>query len=293
MNNQTGFKEEQKLALILVLWRFPECVTSFLAARTSGSMVMWMEFAEKMSILTPGVLLGVLSIKLNKNLKFKFNYGTGKVEAITALSCEAFDLAGLLCVLLFAFYRLFHPHHESSSMLFAIAISLAGLMIDVFLFLKQKDLMKKRHSRMLHTAYLSANKELVFDLIAFVSLLAGYILRNIPGVEYLSPVLCIILSVPFAWIICNNIIDAVWELADLTLDEESQLVILKLLNRFYEEYEELGEIRSRKTGGMTLIDIELSFPDDKKYREIKDTTSRMRQMIEDEIGECRVNIVSL
>jgi len=291
MNNQIGFKEEQKLALLLVLWRLPECITSFISARTSGSMVMWMEFTEKMSILIPGILIGILSIRLNKNLKFRFNYGTGKVEAITALSCEMFDLCGLGCVVMFAIYRLFHPRHETGAMMLAIIISLAGLIIDVFLFIMQKRLTQKRHSRMLHTAYLSANKELVFDIIAFVSLIMGYLVKDIPGMEYFSPVLCILLAIPFSWIISKNIIDAVRELADLTLDEESQLAILKLLARYYERYDELGEVKSRRTGGMTLIDIELSFDDTSSYIDIKNTSNEIKRQIEEEFGECNVNII--
>ena len=84
------------------LWRLPDFFTSFIAAVASGSVVVWLEFIENASVLIPGVLLVILARKLNRNLKFKFNYGTGKVEAITALFIEIFDIAGLFCITFFA-----------------------------------------------------------------------------------------------------------------------------------------------------------------------------------------------
>ena len=78
--------EQYKVAVLLVVWKIPAFTTSFLATCASRSMVLWLEFIENASIFIPGIILLILSRKLNKNLKFRYNYGTEKVEAITALS---------------------------------------------------------------------------------------------------------------------------------------------------------------------------------------------------------------
>ena len=104
--------EQYKVAVLLVVWKIPAFTTSFLAACASRSMVLWLEFIENASIFIPGIILLILSRKLNKNLKFRYNYGTEKVEAITALSCEMFDLAGLFCIVLFAVRNLIKGSEE-------------------------------------------------------------------------------------------------------------------------------------------------------------------------------------
>ena len=100
-----------------MVWKIPAFTTSFLAACASRSMVLWLEFIENASIFIPGIILLILSRKLNKNLKFRYNYGTEKVEAITALSCEMFDLAGLFCIVLFAVRNLIKGSEEGEYVL--------------------------------------------------------------------------------------------------------------------------------------------------------------------------------
>jgi len=92
------------------------------------------------------------------------------LEAITAFGCEMFDTAGLICVLFFAVTELISPSEGEKHVLFALIVSLIGLGIDMFLFFQQKKLVEQEHSRMLHTAYLSAQKEFAFDFISLAAL---------------------------------------------------------------------------------------------------------------------------
>ena len=77
-------------------------------------MVMWLEFIEQVSIILPGFILAFLSFQMKKSLKFHFNYGTGKIEAIGAMSCEMFDIAGLCCVVFFSVKTSFAPRRNTA-----------------------------------------------------------------------------------------------------------------------------------------------------------------------------------
>ena len=283
------FLRQHKLALLLVLWRIPGVITSFLAAIASNSMIVWMEFIENVSIVAPGILLLIISAKLMKNLKFMFNYGIGKIEAITAQTCEIFDLAGLGCVLFFAVRKLICPGGERNLEL-ALIISAVGLLIDLFILYREKLLTEKYHSRIVHTAFLSAKKEFVFDFITIFTLIIGIIFHNTKWIVYFSPIVCIILIIPFSIEIGHHLSSAVQELIDLTLDEESQLLIIKVLNEFYDSYELLGDIKSRVNGSYKNIDISLQFHPDMTYKEIRDISTKIKKRIDEEIGKCNVNI---
>ena len=202
-------REERRLAFLMIAWRMPEIFTSLAAAVASASMAVWLEFVENVSVMIPAILLAVLSGKLRHNLKYSYNYGTGKLEAITAFACEIFDLTGLFCILFFSIRQFFRPDGEEKKLVFALCMSLVGLGIDVFLLLRQRQLSEREHSKMLHTAFLSAQKEFAFDFIAILAIAVDILFSRTEWVRYFSPALCILVAVPF---ICQTITEGMEQL---------------------------------------------------------------------------------
>ncbi|SHI62993.1 Divalent metal cation (Fe/Co/Zn/Cd) transporter [Butyrivibrio fibrisolvens DSM 3071] len=290
-SKKTELRNQQRIALLLILWRLPEFFTSFIAASASGSVVVWLEFIENASILIPGIILLVLSGKLSRNLKYVFNYGTGKVEAITALCCEIFDITGLFCVSFFAIKGLFAPEEDEKYLGLALAVSIAGLFIDLIILRQQKKILSGSHSKMFHTALVSAQKEFFFDAASIITLVISLVFEGTLWIRYFSPVVCLIIVVPFFTIVMKHLRESVSELVDRTLDEESQLKIIKVLNEFYDSYEEFGEVRSRINGEEKYIDIELTFKADMKYQDVKTAAAKIEERIREELGDCHINVV--
>ena len=285
-----GLRNQEKIAVLLILWRLPEFFTSLIAACASGSVIVWLEFIENASIMIPGIILAVLSRKLNKNLKYVFNYGTGKVEAITALCCEAFDIAGLFCVSFFALKAIILAEDMGHFLGFALIVSVAGLVVDLIILVQQKKILSDSHSKMFHTALVSAQKEFFFDAASIITLFISMIFEDTYWIRFFSPVLCLILVVPFFVIVIKHMKASVFELIDRTLDEETQLKIIKVLNEFYDDYEEFGDIRSRINGNDKYIDIEIKFKDSMGYGEVRNTVQKIRERVQEEIGDCIVNV---
>lgn len=291
MSRKKRLDQQRNIAILLIIWRLPEFVTSFIAACTSGSAVVWLEFVECASIVLPGAILAVLSGKLNRNLKYVFNYGTGKVEAITALSCEMFDVAGILCLLFFSIRSLIIHDEELGSMRFALAISILGLIIDIIILLRQKKILEESHSKMFHTAYVSAQKEFLFDAASIITLIITIIFEKMPWIHYFSPIVCILIAIPFSGIVLHHLRESVEELIDRTLDEESQLKIIKVINEYFDKFEELGAVKSRITGQEKYIDIEMKFHEDMPYSEVRETAEAISKRITEEMEHSKVNIL--
>ena len=283
--------KQQRIAALLLAWRIPGTVTSFISAVASRSMVLWLEFIEQVSILLPGFILAFLSYKLGRSLKFRFNYGTGKVEAIGALSCEMFDIAGLSCIVFFSIRNLIHDHHEEGSLKFALVMSVLGLIIDLFILTRQRKLTQKEHSKMLHTAYVSAQKEFWFDIISIITLRISIAFKESSWIRYFPNVVCLIMVVPFAYMVLKAMKGSVAELLDRTLDEEIQLQIVKVLTEHYGDYEGFSEVRSRVSGRSKLIDIGLRFSPDMPYGRVREIAQEISAEIAEKIGDCTVNII--
>ena len=285
------YKDQSRLSILLILWRLPGFAIAFAAALASESIVVWLDVVETASVLIPGFLLMYISISLKKDLKYRFNYGTGKIEAITAMSCEIFDVAGLSCAVYFAIKEIIHPNQSEKYVAGVFFILLAGVIIDSFLLYKQKKLYETVENRMLHTALLSAQKEFIFDLIALVTLFLSFLFRKNTYIAYFSPVVCLVIAIPLIVVLLRHLSSAIMELSDVTLDEEYQMKILKMLTEFYLEYDELGEVRSRKSGDKIFVDIEMSFPRDKSYGEIIDICQKIKSRMCELLGDCQTEII--
>ena len=85
--------------------------------------------------------------------------------------------------------------------------------------------------------------------------------------------------------------ESVSELIDTTLDEENQLKIIKILNEFYDSYEELGEVRSRINGEEKHIDIELVFKDGMEYQDVRAVATKIKKRVREELGDSHINII--
>lgn len=291
MSKSKRLSQQRKIALLLIVWRLPELVTSFIAACASGSAVVWLEFVECASIVLPGAILVILTSKLNRNLKYVFNYGTGKVEAITALSCEMFDVAGIMCLMFFSIRSLLGWEAETGNSRFALAVSILGLIIDIFIMLRQKKILEESHSKMYHTAYVSAQKEFAFDAASIITLIITIIFEDTVWIRYFSPVVCIIIAIPLSRLVFGHLRESVEELIDRTLDEKNQLKIIKVINEHFDKFEELGAVKSRITGQEKYIDIEMKFHEDMQYSEVREVAQQISRRISEELGHSNVNIV--
>ena len=67
--------------------------------------------------------------------------------------------------------------------------------------------------------------------------------------------------------------------------------IVKVLSEHYSDFEGFSEVRSRVSGKQKLVDIGLRFSPDMPYGKVREVASQISSKINDEIGECIVNII--
>jgi divalent metal cation (Fe/Co/Zn/Cd) transporter len=81
------------------------------------------------------------------------------------------------------------------------------------------------------------------------------------------------------------------DLLDRTLDEELQMVIVQHLAVFFNDYEALHGVRSRRSGSNVYIEIFLEFDGEKKMCEVQEIIDRIRASLEAQIPKSKVSIV--
>ena len=236
-------------------------------------------------------IVTILSQKLSKDLRFAYNYGVGKIEAIVSLFCNGIVFCGLLLTLGLSVYGLIFPDKPSDSIIAVVGLKVINVCFDTSFFVKQRNILKTHHSAISATNYTAALAALLFDSVTLVSLLVIWLLRNNPIGLYISPVVSILIAVYLIVVCMKRTKTALDDLTDKTLPEDMQLKILSVLTRYYDHYSQFYSINSHKSGEITRIDIHLSFEQNTTFEEILTLKKQIQEDFDKLFGNCVVYII--
>ena len=276
MSNKSGYSEQKNLSSIQLLAEVPTLIETLLSAFFSGALLLYVDLLDSLGYIIRYALIIILSKKLSKNLQYEYNYGIGKIEAISSLLCDGIVLFGMFLTSCISVYSICFPSKPSDLLIGVAGFKLYDIIWDLAFFVKQRKILKNHHSAIIETNYAAALGALLFDVIAFVSLMAMWLLRNNPIGGYISPVVSIFAVVYLTNGCIKRIKTALNELTDKTLPEDQQMKILNILTKHYNSYSQFHSISSRKSGEVTMVDIHLSFEEDARVEDVADLQKQMQ-----------------
>ena len=291
MGNKLGYEQQQNLSFAQILAEVPSFVAVLVSAILSRNLLVFIDLFDSFMYLISLSLVVVLSKKLTKDLRYEYNYGIGKVEAISSLLCDGIAFFGLLFMLGLSVYEIMYPEQPSKLVIAVVGLKVINVVFDIVFFAKQRKITKIHNSAISKANYAEALSALLFDSVALVSLFAVWLLRDNPIGGYISPVVSIFVAIYLIFGYVKRIRQALIELTDKTLPEEEQMKILNILSRYYDSYSQFHSINSHKSGDVTRIDIHLSFDKDTRVEEVVRLQKQMQNEIANQIDNCIVNII--
>ena len=291
MSNKNGYKQQQNLSIAQLLAELPSFVAVLVSALLSRNLLVYIDLLDSSMYLVSLVLIVILSKKLTKDLRYEYNYGVGKIEAIASLLCDGMGCFGLLITLGFSVQAIILPEQPSDFVIAVVGLKIINVAFDTAFFVKQYKITKIHNSAISKSNYAEALSALLFDSVALVSLFAMWLLRANPIGGYIAPVVSIFVAIYLMIGYVKRIRQALIELTDKTLPEEEQMKILNILTRYYDSYSQFHSINSHKSGDVTRIDIHLSFEPNTSFEEILTLKKQMQDEFERQFGNCIVNII--
>lgn len=91
-----------------------------------------------------------------------------------------------------------------------------------------------------------------------------------------------------AWAITSS---SVGDLLDVSLEESTQLVILRELVKHFDDYDALHKVRSRRSGSNVFIEIFMSFDPELKMLEVTKRIERLHDTISATVPGAQVLII--
>lgn len=265
--NKSGtFEAQQKLMVFKLMGELPNLICLLVAALVSQSMLVWMDLIDAVNLLLSTTLVYIFSVKLQKNLSYQYNYGTGKLEAVVSLCCDMLLFVSLVIATVFAVNDFIYPKQPSQLIIWVVLLKLVNVLFDVYVLIEQK---KNQMNSSLYHAELGANvKVLLSDGSLFVILIVTYFLRDARWAWYISPIFTLGLVVLLGYSTGLRTRKVVIELMDMTCDEKTQHSIIKVLVSLYDQYDEFFEVKSRTNGDSLLVDVYLRFLPETTFAQI-------------------------
>ena len=291
MGNKSGYKQQQNLSIAQLLAELPSFVAILVSAILSRNLLVFIDLFDSFMYLISLSLVVVLSKKLTKDLRYEYNYGVGKVEAISSLLCDGIAFVGLLFALGLSVHKIIFPEQPSDLVIAVVGLKVINVSFDIAFFVKQRKITTIHNSAISKANYAEALSALLFDSVALVSLFAMWLLRDNPIGVYISPVVSIFVAIYLMFGYVKRTRQSLIELTDKTLPEEEQMKILNILTRHYDSYSQFHSINSHKSGDITMIDIHLSFEKNTTFEEILALKTKMQEESDSQFGNCIVNII--
>ena len=291
MSSKSGYEQQKNLSFAQLLAELPSFVAVLVSAILSRNLLVYIDLLDSSMYLVSLVLIVILSKKLTKDLRYEYNYGVGKIEAISSLLCDSMGFFGLLITLGFSVRAIFFPEQPSEFVIAVVGLKVINVSFDTAFFVKQRKITKIHHSAISKSNYAEALSALLFDSVALISLFVMWLLRdNVVG-GYISPVVSIFVAIYLMIGYVKRIRQSLIELTDKTLPEEEQMKILHVLTRHYDSYAQFHSINSHRSGDVTRIDIHISFEKNTTFEEILTLKKQMQDEFDSQFGNCSVNIV--
>lgn len=253
---------------------------SLFMALTANSIALWADW-----VIT---LLDFLAIsiawwglkKAETGESAGYNYGFGRLESLTSMVMAVLMGVSVICIVTAAVFRFENPVQVKGVGVW-IGIALHLIFGGINIQLTVKSIKLERHDP---SALISAQRCVFFlkaaaNVMMFSSLGVSYFFQDYTWSAYADPVAAIFIASMLIGGATKTFKLSVRNLLDCVIEEASQLLIIKALTRHFDQYEQIGDIRTRNSGGSIYIEIFLQFSPESPHGNVMDTIRSLQEEI--------------
>ncbi len=221
----------------------------------------------------------------------QYQYGVGKMEQLSSLGIGALMIVCLAIIVCNAIRSLMHPGHiEGAGVWISVgAQAVFGAVNGRLCWQTFRAARAGSSPLMLSQARLLLSRA-VANAFILLALGLSLALRDFPWAACIDPLASLVIAVSILLSALGIFSASVYDLLDGALEEKSQIVILRELVRFHDDFEQLHGIRTRRSGSQVFIEIFLEFAPDKPVGAVQHIIDDLCAHIEDAIPGSRAAV---
>jgi cation diffusion facilitator family transporter len=275
------------LVVDLLLW-----IPDIAAAVLSGSITMFADVLKCGNEILATFFAYMTLRRMGKGGAFTYDYGMGKFENLTGIITGAVMFVSLILVFFTAVHRILYPAElVAEGALLGIGLMALGVCVNTWLWIKNYRLAVKEPSPIMDSQWRLFRTKAFSDAAVLIALVLTMAFHGAGWALYIDPLASFVIAGFLLQSGYRVISTSLPDLLDKTLDESLQMVIVRELAVFFNEYTELHGVRSRRSGNHIYIELHLEFDGEKKMCEVQDVINRIKASLEEKIQRSEVSIV--
>jgi len=257
MHASPGGTREKSLLVALSVCAFDLVLTAN-AAWMSNSIAILGDLLKE-STDTLAVLAALFTLRVvQRPTDHRFSYGIGRLENLVSILIGSLMLGSAILVSVLAAQQFVAPHRPHGT-LFGIGVFALHACIGLVILTKTRRSLRQQPSALMSSqARLWAAKTL-YDLTMACGLALALAFRSEAWSWYVDPAASMIgvaLMLHAAWGMASS---SVGDLLDASVEEATQLQIMRQMVAHIDDYERLHGVRTRRSGSNLFVEVALQF----------------------------------
>lgn len=253
-----------------------------IAAVTSGSLTVLAELLRGALLYSIEIITFITMWRSHRGKFAEFEYGIGKIERVITILIAGGLFFSAAYTLTSAVGRLSHPTIlPTPAMIFAVIVASSNLGVNLFCtgdFIRSNE---NETSLILDSQIRSRLVKTIASAIVVVVLVAATWLTDPKAATLIDVAGGLFAAVYMATIGVQLLRESLPDLMDRALPERSQLMLLKVVARYFDDFDQFDAVRSRRSGGRAFVDMNLEFDANMPLYEV----NRRCRAIQDDIVE--------
>lgn len=288
----TAAQKQKETALIRALGLDTAMLTLLvISALLSGSVTMLAESLRGALLYSIEAVSLVTMRRSHRGKYIEFEYGIGKIERVITIIIAG----GLFVSAMFAFQssvdRIIHPSVLATpAMIFAIIVGSMNMTIN---FYCTGDFIRSNQTEASLILESQVQMRTVKTIASFIVVIVVLIATWLPDPKAAAIVDAIggFLAVAYMlWIGVGMVRESLPDLMDRALPENEQLLLLKVIAKHFDNFDQFDAIRSRRSGGKAFIDMDLEFDPNMPLHEVNHRCEAIRSGISELIPDSIVTV---
>ncbi|MEI6066583.1 MAG: cation diffusion facilitator family transporter [Methylococcaceae bacterium] len=225
---------------------------------------------------------------------YNFPYGAGKLENFSAFLCGIFYVPSGLFVIFESVERLIHAP-EVGYLLGLIPVSITFLSGAV-LFIFASRLMRRTHNP--SPLLISYRADYLIGMLTDGGVIIAFAIATVlvdlgePAIgDRIDPAVALAIAFYMLWVGVSLVRQNFRALMDLPLSEDEQIMVTRVLARYYTDYDFLGILCTRSSGTRRFVEIELGFNGKKSMEHVHVLSRNMVEALGEELPGLHFRIV--
>ena len=287
-----SYAKKQRTVLISLIIDFVLWIPDIIAAVLSGSIVLFADAVKCANEIIATFFAYLVIRRMAKGGAGAYDYGMGKLETITSVVTGGVMFVSLVIVFIIALYRVAVPAElVHDGVYLGIVLMVMGVSMNSWLWMKNYRFNQREPSPIMDSQWRLFRAKAFADFSVLVALIASMELSAYSWSLYIDPLASFVIAGFLLFSGYRVITSSLPDLLDKTLDEELQMVIVRHLAVFFDDYTALHGVRSRRSGSNVYIEIFLEFDGEKKMCEVQEIINRIKSSLEAHIPKSSVSIV--